>query len=373
MFQMSIEKRYSDISNESYENLLSFILSLKNSKSKDIRLSFLQQINQFFGYVGSSFWAVNEDYSLSDPVGMNIDKDLLNNYIDTYHKYDSTNPQHLGANVLNNTMVTECDQFVKYDPGNPYLSRLNDYAIYHSHALQIKVNGKIKASIALFRPIQAKDSLRDALDAHRLELVAPFISQEFEVRMSIDKATKRTSVLETVLNMEKSGVILFDKSLENHVIYHNPICTQYCLDFFPDRGSAKNIVQHFVDSVVVPYDSPFPEISDLTVKLKSQQGTSYRIRIVENMEDDRNLYTVFINSLHKNHVIIEDECFQNLYAILTPKEREVTMLISQGLTNQQIANRMFISLSTVKSHTQRIFRKSNVKNRASLIAMLNDI
>ncbi|MDR0519471.1 MAG: LuxR C-terminal-related transcriptional regulator [Clostridiales Family XIII bacterium] len=358
------------ISNEEYGLILSFLYSIKNSRTQDIRLNLLYHLNQFFGYVGSTFWVVNEDYSLSDPVGMNIDRDLLDNYVDSYHSYDAVNPQNIGSSAFKDTVV-ECGSLVKDDPKNPYLARLNDYAIYHSHALHLKVGGKVAASIALFRPQGERSDSRDALSAHCLELVAPFITHEFETMMSLNETSKMASILQAALNMENTGVILFDKKQNNRVLYHNPACMNYCRDFFSETAPSNKIVQHFVNSVIVPYDSPFPEVSDLTVKLKSLCGIDYRIRIVENHEDQPSLYTAYINPLHADHAIIEDECFHSLYSILSPKEREVTLLVAQGLTNQQIADRMFIAISTVKSHLQRIFEKSNVKNRASLIAMLS--
>ncbi|MCD6544277.1 MAG: tetratricopeptide repeat protein [Flavobacteriaceae bacterium] len=48
---------------------------------------------------------------------------------------------------------------------------------------------------------------------------------------------------------------------------------------------------------------------------------------------------------------------------LTSREVEVLTYISQGMKNQEIANKMFVSLSTVKTHTMSIFIKLDVRNR----------
>ncbi len=45
----------------------------------------------------------------------------------------------------------------------------------------------------------------------------------------------------------------------------------------------------------------------------------------------------------------------------SPREEEVTMYLTQGLKNNEIADRMFISVSTVKNHLQSMFRKTNTK------------
>ncbi len=56
---------------------------------------------------------------------------------------------------------------------------------------------------------------------------------------------------------------------------------------------------------------------------------------------------------------------------LTPKEIEVLKLIVKGLNNNEIANKLVLSLSTVKFHIENIFAKLNTNNRtrAAVIAV----
>ena len=48
---------------------------------------------------------------------------------------------------------------------------------------------------------------------------------------------------------------------------------------------------------------------------------------------------------------------------LTHREVDVLSLISQGLKNEEIAEKLFVSLSTIKTHTKNIFVKLDVRNR----------
>ena len=57
-------------------------------------------------------------------------------------------------------------------------------------------------------------------------------------------------------------------------------------------------------------------------------------------------------------------------AALTARERDVAALIAEGLTNDQVAGRLYISRSTVKTHLQSIFAKAGVPNRTALVALL---
>lgn len=53
-------------------------------------------------------------------------------------------------------------------------------------------------------------------------------------------------------------------------------------------------------------------------------------------------------------------------ANITPREYEVAELVSQGLTNRVIAERMFVSPRTVDGHLERLFRKLGLTNRTAI-------
>ena len=57
--------------------------------------------------------------------------------------------------------------------------------------------------------------------------------------------------------------------------------------------------------------------------------------------------------------------------LLTPKEKEVLLLVAQGASNQEIADKLFVRDVTIKTHLNSIFKKLKVTNRtqAVLLAM----
>lgn len=61
-----------------------------------------------------------------------------------------------------------------------------------------------------------------------------------------------------------------------------------------------------------------------------------------------------------------------ILAQLTPTEREVTLLVRQGLSNQQIANHLHREVCTIKDHLCHIYRKLDVRSRMQLASVLLD-
>jgi DNA-binding NarL/FixJ family response regulator len=56
-------------------------------------------------------------------------------------------------------------------------------------------------------------------------------------------------------------------------------------------------------------------------------------------------------------------------AALTVREREVLGLVAEGLSNDEIAARLFLSPLTSKTHVSRIMTKLNARDRAQLVVI----
>jgi len=54
---------------------------------------------------------------------------------------------------------------------------------------------------------------------------------------------------------------------------------------------------------------------------------------------------------------------------LSKRELEVLQLMAAGLSNQEIAERLFVSLNTIKTHSAQIFEKMEVKRRTQAVDM----
>ena len=63
--------------------------------------------------------------------------------------------------------------------------------------------------------------------------------------------------------------------------------------------------------------------------------------------------------------IINEEVMNELG--ISKRELEVLQLMADGLSNQEIAERLFVSLNTIKTHTSKLFEKLEVKRRTQAV------
>lgn len=74
---------------------------------------------------------------------------------------------------------------------------------------------------------------------------------------------------------------------------------------------------------------------------------------------------VIINQLNTSKAGKKQKSFSDIP--LTEREIEILKLIAEGLTNKEIADRLFISVRTVDTHRRNLHQKLNIKNTAGLI------
>jgi LuxR family maltose regulon positive regulatory protein len=64
---------------------------------------------------------------------------------------------------------------------------------------------------------------------------------------------------------------------------------------------------------------------------------------------------------------------QPLVEPLSERELEVLQLIADGLSNREIADKLFISVGTVKTHTHNIYGKLGVSGRTQAVARAREL
>ncbi len=139
-----------------------------------------------------------------------------------------------------------------------------------------------------------------------------------------------------------------------------------------DGVTATRLIHEKCPAVHVIALTSFPE-DDLVQKALQAGATGYLMKNVSARE-----LADAIRAAHKGKMTLSPEAAQALAqaaahknegAELTDREHEVLKLMVEGLNNQEIADRLVVSLSTVKYHISNILSKLQVDNRVAAVTL----
>lgn len=162
-----------------------------------------------------------------------------------------------------------------------------------------------------------------------------------------------------------------------------------------DAFSALEKVQEVQPDLIIT-DINMPEISgiELSAKLKKAypkmkiigmstfNERSYISQMIQNGADgflvksaskeeiEKAINTVLDGQMYLSvdvNMNAQEQKHLNNLPVLTRREKEVLRLIAEGLTNPQIAEKLYISINTVDSHRKNLLAKFETSNTASLI------
>lgn len=120
----------------------------------------------------------------------------------------------------------------------------------------------------------------------------------------------------------------------------------------------------------VPPPPPIPSL--LLLKERQQAAKALRKGYKGYLYPDQGLEVVVkaLEAMARGEVWAERrlvaEVLDNPTPLLTPREKEVAALAALGLSNEEIAKELGISVKTVKAHLSLVFQKLGVKRRSEL-------
>ncbi|MBO5608461.1 MAG: response regulator [Treponema sp.] len=133
----------------------------------------------------------------------------------------------------------------------------------------------------------------------------------------------------------------------------------------------KILTQGASDYLCKPFNN-----EDLLLKIYSllNMENESRKKLRSDLSDFLSNQSDFIPEVSSNKINAkkDDEKFNAFFKEhdFSKREIEIAKLMAESKTNAEIANALFISVSTVATHVQHIYNKCNAKNRADFISML---
>ena len=184
------------------------------------------------------------------------------------------------------------------------------------------------------------------------------------VRLGVSSYLSIQSDIE-VIGEAENGKIGYEKAIE---LRPDVILMDLVMDVMDGIESTKAIMKEWPDAKIVIVTS---FIDDEKVYPALEAGASSYILKTSTASTIANA----IRSTQKGETILEPEVtgkmmerltkkqVRQLHEDLTNREQEILMLIAQGNSNQEIADALFITLKTVKTHVSNILAKLEVDDR----------
>lgn len=213
-----------------------------------------------------------------------------------------------------------------------------------------------------------------------LNQLSRFIAQHYMIAISQTSRHLAEELFDSCYQNVDFGAIILDS--KRNVIKFNSCAHEFCSSIYKylflgsDTTSKENQNDSYVEQYVLDQfrDRLSADSEHVIVPVNNQL---FDCRINSFISVDEHFSKVGLNHLlfiFQSTYVPETEKLNHsvIKSKLTDREWEIAILISQGLSNQEIAEQIFISLNTVKTHIQHIYEKLNVPNRISLMQLLSD-
>jgi len=137
------------------------------------------------------------------------------------------------------------------------------------------------------------------------------------------------------------------------------------------------IVKNLVSPVVVLTAVPaFPEAYTL-LQLgirgygNRQMRQSNLKQVIDNVKNGQiwlppDIISKLIDVVGHGEETKKEKSRDNLLNTLSKREQEVALFVAKGMSNQEVADKMYVSLRTIKAHLSSIYEKTGVRNRLEL-------
>jgi DNA-binding CsgD family transcriptional regulator len=209
----------------------------------------------------------------------------------------------------------------------------------------------------------------DLKDLRKLELLRPHLLHTIKTIFLSEELNNYKSMVEEVLGNSSTAIALVKANAQ--IIYHNKIFDEI---FSISTGVKKlpDELSSLINRELSRYESPY-DIEDAKLELPFYRYGEqvFHLELIllkgKGYAEDRTLFVRLTSSAKpysRLNLLMQD-------AGLTGREMEICILVKSGIDNQNITDRLFISLHTVKNHIKSIHKKLSVNTRPQLVALLN--
>jgi len=347
-----------------YDKMLNFITSIP-SDSRNYRKTVLDQLNYFYGYNHMTFFIADNIGNLGNPVASNITNYFLELYNQYFYKVDifrskDISKQFYNQKVVSVTDMMSYDQFINTEYYNDFFKKMN---LHYQIILPLNIDEKTLGIIGIFKTKEEGEFTQK--DLLILNNINKHIAANLKTSLFIDGIQNEKHIYKNCLSQAHLGILVLAQDLSP--LYYNEEACRICMDMMSSDSTQNSI--SLVTNII--YEKIMGRLFDHIILHGSCQ-----IRIVPQIIPKSNgtIETVYIVFLSNNEKPIGKilEKMNNIYSF-SKREKEIIEEIYNGLSNDQIAEKLYVSIHTVKTHIENVYKKMGINKRASLINIINEI
>lgn len=352
---------------EEYVKINQFVESMRVTDDY-FRAQILSLLANIFGHNKCGFWLCDFNANLISPVSTLGDQ-FINEYIsEDYSKIDPLSPKNIGINNAIKNQVISIDNImpaVNYEKTD-FCNVLKGYGYYWELGFYLFDTNRIIGGIGIVRP--KNEGNFNQSEINTIRVLVKHITQGLLTNQLLFNKEYERKLFESFSNKSSTGMIICDPSLK--IYYFNESFGEICHELLANERY-NNPTEYFIETFLAPHRSFWKigyENTFFTNSLKKVKVNVLPTVIGDYGINGNNLFVIMLS--YEDNIIKSSFDFmqQSLTYKLTVREREILSLITQGKTNLEIADKLFVSTHTIKKYVRILFDKFDVKNRTSLIA-----
>lgn len=371
-----MENPSASLSETDYLDILNLIEKFNRCESrrdlnlvlKENLLPIFQASTCLYGWVNNDISTINIFELINMPQGMS--GALISNFI----SYDP----------LSSLLAKKSRPVMAHDVDIPRDSLQKGFELFLEEYPKYKVDGKMffdnykTALVAMDKPhsnlgigihrLTPVDHEFEFKDIRKMELIRPHLINTIKSVILSEDLSRYKSLLKETLGSSATAMVLVKS--DNQIIYQN--------EAFKEIHSISNgyklseglavLVNHEISKFKSPANL---EHSKIELPFWKHDGVTYRLSLSvlkrKTMDEECSLLIKLkpvLEPYTKINILMQE-------ASLTGREIEICTLVKDGIDDQEITSRLFISLYTVKNHLKSIHKKLDVHTRPQLVALLN--
>lgn len=359
---------FSTLLYNNHENFQSYVLKL---------------LSDYFGFNYCAFVSSDHSLNLNNISSYNLNTEFIVEYKNSFREKDffipylfnsnsnSLFPNYSINNIIPKSVISISDiiPYKEYERTD-YYRFLNKEDLYYEIVLNFFYDDG-KYSICIFK--KKEDGDFTTKERLLLNYLYNIIHSNFTKFLLEKKLKTEKNILKNTIENLPFGLIIFDNNFK--AINFNNLAVDYCSNI-TDEIQLDYIIDKFANMVFFnhSYKKTYNYNSTINKKIKN-----YSIDIIPKIsfnftEMIEKHYIIYIKEGNENNKKNSQNISELYYTYnLTKRELEISKLLCDGLNNDEISKELFISIYTVKTHIENIYKKIGVNSRTAAILKLTKV